>query len=95
MDFIIARIQDSYGYMSTGTDKSHGFSQSLKEVFTTLENKDNDYTYASPMELPLMEHQRDWTKRDSVYLNKLKHFHQEEGVELAMLMLKAQMSYRR
>ncbi len=91
MDYIIARMpNDYYGFISTDNSRIHGFTLSFKDLIKAMERKDKDFTYASPMELPLMEHQRAWKRSDGAYLNKLKHYHDEEAIEFTMLMAKLQ-----
>lgn len=94
MDFVVAKLPGAYGYIATGKDHHHGFNMSLKSLFEDLKKKDADFTYATPMELPLADNQREWTKRDNIYLNKLKYYHDKEAVELAMLMIQTQRACR-
>lgn len=72
MDVLIARFNDTWGYISTGKDKSYGFEWGYKDIIDKLEKKDKDFTYASPEELALNDHQREWTQKDRIHLNKLK-----------------------
>lgn len=72
MDVLIARFNDTWGYISTGKDKSYGFEWGYKDIIDKLEKKDKDFTYATPEELALNDHQREWTQKDRIYLNKLK-----------------------
>ena len=72
MDFIVAKFDDAYGYISTGKDKSYGFEWGYKYIINKLEKKDKNFTYASPEELALSDHQREWTQKDRIHLNKLK-----------------------
>lgn len=81
MDFIVARFNNIYGYISTGKDKAHGFKPSYQEVIQHLESKDKDFTYATPEELAVHDHQREWTQKDRVYYNKLKFFKQKDDVQ--------------
>ena len=37
-----------------------------------LEKKDKNFTYAKPDELAVHDHQREWTQKDRIHLNKLK-----------------------
>ena len=75
MDFIIARFNDTYGYISTGKDQSRGFDWGHKDIVDKLEKKFGDFTYATPEELALDEHQREWTQKDRIYYNKLKFWY--------------------
>ena len=77
MDFIVARFNDIYGYMSTGKDKSYGFNYDRQKLLEKLEKKDKNFTYATPEELALSEHQREWTQKDLIYYNKLKHLYEK------------------
>lgn len=72
MDFIVAKFDDTYGYMSTGKDKSYGFSFDYAKVWEKLEKLDPNFTFATPEELALRSHQREWTQKDRVHYNKLK-----------------------
>ena len=72
MDVLIARFNDTWGYISTGKDKSYGFEWGYKDIVDKLEKKDKDFTYATPEELALNDHQREWTQKDRIHLNKLK-----------------------
>ena len=72
MDVLIARFNDTWGYISTGKDKSYGFEWGYKDIIDKLEKKDKDFTYATPEELALNDHQREWTQQDRIHLNKLK-----------------------
>ena len=72
MDFIVARFNDTYGYISTGKDKSYGFDQSYRGIIETLRKTGDGFTYATPEELAVHEHQREWTQKDRIHLNKLK-----------------------
>ena len=72
MDVHIARFNDTWGYISTGKDKSYGFEWGYKDIIDKLEKKDKDFTYATPEELALNDHQREWTQKDRIHLNKLK-----------------------
>lgn len=72
MDYVVTRFNDTWGYISTGKDKSYGFEWGYKDIIDKLEKKDKDFTYASPEELALNDHQREWTQKDRIHLNKLK-----------------------
>ena len=72
MDVLIARFNDTWGYISTGKDKSYGFEWGYKDIVDKLEKKDKDFTYATPEELALNDHHREWTQKHRIYLNKLK-----------------------
>lgn len=72
MDVLIARFNDTWGYISTGKDRSYGFEWGYKDIIDKLEKKDKDFTYATPEELALNDHQREWTQKDRIHLNKLK-----------------------
>lgn len=72
MDVLIARFNDTWGYISTGKDKSYGFEWGYKDIIDKLEKKDKNFTYATPGELALNDHQREWTQKDRIHLNKLK-----------------------
>ena len=76
MDVLIARFNDTWGYISTGKDKSYGFEWGYKDIIDKLEKKDKDFTYATPEELALNDHQREWTQKDRIYLNKLKFLYE-------------------
>lgn len=86
MDFVVARMQNSYGFISTGKDKIHGFTIDYNGLIRAMEKQDKNFTFASPMELLLHDHQREWKRTDNIYLNKLKEYHKQESIELAMLM---------
>ena len=88
MDFVIARMPNSYGFISTGKDKCHGFTLDYYDLLKAMEKRDKNFTFASPMELPLEDHQREWKRSDNIYLNKLKEYHNRETIELTMLMAK-------
>ena len=93
MDFVVVKMSGSYGYISTGKEKCHGFCSSYDSLLQTLDKKYGEYTFANPEELAVRPHQRDWTKVDNIYVNKLKHYHDKEGVDLMMLMLAKQKMY--
>lgn len=81
MDYIVTRFGNSYGYISTGKTKDHGFMPSYKEVMEHLKKKDKGFTYAAPEELAVNDHQREWTAKDRIYYNKLKFFKQKDDVQ--------------
>lgn len=85
MDFIIAKFSNKYGYISTGKDKSFGFEWGYKDIVDKLEKKDKDFTYATPEELAVHDHQREWTQKDRIYYNKLKYFHEKYSVQMALV----------
>lgn len=72
MDYVVARFNDTYGYLSTGKDKSYGFEWGYQDVMEKLEKKYGNFTYATPEELAVHNHQREWTAKDKIYYNKLK-----------------------
>lgn len=82
MDFIVARFNDTYGYISTGKDKSYGFDQSYRGIIETLRKTGDGFTYAKPDELAVHEHQREWTQKDRIFYNKLKHLYDGYNYEL-------------
>ena len=86
MDFVIARMQNSYGFISTGKDHVHGFTLDYDSLLKAMKNRDKDFTFAIKDELQFDEHQRAWKKTDNIYLNKLKQYHTDETIELTMLM---------
>ena len=83
-DFIVARFNDTYAYLSTGKDKAYGFDWGYKDIIKTLEKKYGDFTYASPEELAVHDHQREWTAKDRLYYNKLKHLSDKYNIQLAL-----------
>ena len=90
MDFIIARFNDTYGYISTGKDKSYGFDWGYKDIIRKLEQKCRDFTYAMPEELAVHDHQREWTQKDKIYYNKLKHLYDGYNYELTKVLIFSQ-----
>lgn len=84
MDFIVARFNDTYGFISTGKDRSVGFEWGYKDVLKKLEKKDKNFTYACPEELAVHDHQREWTQKDRIYYNKLKHYSDKYNIQLAL-----------
>lgn len=89
MDFIVTRINDTWGYISTGKDKSYGFDWEYKDIINKLEKKDKNFTYASPEELALNDHQREWTQKDRIFFNKLKHHYRKFEYRMVDLMIRA------
>ena len=87
MDVLIARFNDTWGYISTGKDKSYGFEWGYKDIIDKLEKKDKDFTYASPEELALNDHQREWTQKDRIYLNKLKFLYDRWDYQRTQIMI--------
>ena len=87
MDFLITRFNDTWGYISTGKDKSYGFEWGYKDVINKLEKKDKNFTYASPEELALSDHQREWTQKDRIYLNKLKFLYDRWDYQRTQIMI--------
>lgn len=85
-DFIVARFGNTYGYLSTDKEHNSGFSLSYKDTIETLEKKYGDFTYANPEELPVHEHQREWTKKDRIYLNKLKFLKDIDDIQYARIL---------
>ena len=88
MDYIVTRFGNKYGYISTGGEKEHGFAPSYQEVIATLENKDKNFTYATPEELAVHEHQREWTKEDRLYYNMLKYFNQRDDAQFINFLMR-------
>lgn len=86
MDVLIARFNDTWGYISTGKDKSYGFEWGYKDIIDKLEKKDKDFTYASPEELALNDHQREWTQKDRIHLNKLKFLYDRWDYQRTQIM---------
>lgn len=86
MDYVVARFNDTYGYLSTGKDKSYGFEWGYKDIIDKLEKKDKDFTYASPEELALNDHQREWTQKDRIHLNKLKFLYDRWDYQRTQIM---------
>lgn len=89
MDVLIARFNDTWGYISTGKDKSYGFEWGYKDIIDKLEKKDKDFTYATPEELALNDHQREWTQKDRIYLNKLKFLYDRWDYQRIQVMIAA------
>lgn len=81
LNFIIAQ--------SYGKDKSHGFDWEYKDIIDKLEKKDKCFTYASPEELALNDHQREWTAKDRIYYNKLKYHYKQLEYKLVDVMIRA------
>ena len=81
MDYIVTRFGNTYGYISTGKDKEHGFAPSYQEIIENLGKKDKNFTYATPEELAVHDHQREWTAKDRIYYNKLKFFKQKDDIQ--------------
>ena len=88
MDFIIAKFSNKYGYISTGKDKSHGFAPSYQEIIDSLNKKEKDFTYATPEELAVHDHQREWTQKDKIYYNKLKYLQQKDDIQFINFLLR-------
>lgn len=86
MDVLIARFNDTWGYISTGKDKSYGFEWGYKDIINKLEKKDKNFTYASPEELALNDHQREWTQKDRIHLNKLKFLYDRWDYQRTQIM---------
>ena len=89
MDFIIARFNDTYGYISTGKDRKYGFEWEYKDVIQKLEKKYGDFTFAKPEELAVHEHQREWTQKDRVYYNKLKFYYDRYNYQMAQCLMQS------
>ena len=87
MDFIVARFNDTYGYISTGKDKSYGFNYDRQKLLEKLGEKDKNFTYATPEELALSEHQREWTHRDSIHYNKLKFYYDRYDYQMTQVLI--------
>jgi hypothetical protein len=87
MDVLIARFNDTWGYISTGKDKSYGFEWGYKDIIDKLEKKDKNFTYATPEELALSEHQREWTNRDRIYYNKLKFYYDRYNYQMTQVLI--------
>ena len=90
MDFIVARFGNIYGYIATGKDRAVGFMPGYKETLDHLKKKDENFTYAKPDELAVHEHQRDWTAKDRIYYNKLKHYKEIDTIQFFNTLRKAQ-----
>lgn len=86
MDFVIARMENSYGFISTGKDHIHGFTLDYNGLLKAMKSRDENFTFAVKGELQFDEHQRAWKKTDNIYLNKLKEYHVKESIYLTMLM---------
>lgn len=86
MDVLIARFNDTWGYISTSKDKSYGFEWGYKDIIDKLEKKDKDFTYATPEELALNDHQREWTQKDRIHLNKLKFLYDRWDYQRTQIM---------
>lgn len=87
MDVLIARFNDTWGYISTGKDKSYGFEWGYKDIIDKLEKKDKNFTYATPEELALNDHQREWTQKDRIHLNKLKFLYDRWDYQRTQIMI--------
>ena len=87
MDFIVVRFGHRYGYLSTGKDGSYDFSDNAGDIFEAMEKKDPDYTYAKPEELALNDHQREWTQKDRIYYNKLKHLKTKFDIDYSRVLM--------
>lgn len=87
MDFIVARFNDTYGYLSTGKDKSYGFEWGYQDVIKKLEKKDKDFTYATPEELAVHDHQREWTAKDRIHYNKLKFYYDRYNYQMTQVLM--------
>lgn len=88
MDYIISRFGNTYGYISTGKDKMYGFAPSYQEIIDSLEKKDKNFTYATPEELAVHDHQREWTQKDRIYYNKLKYIKQVDDRQYINCLIK-------
>lgn len=85
-DFIIARFNNTYGYLSTGKDKAYGFEWGYKNIIQKLEKKYGEFTYATPEELAVHDHQREWTAKDRIYYNKLKYLYEKFNIQMTIIM---------
>ena len=86
MDFLITKFNDTWGYISTGKDKSYGFSFDYAKVWEKLEKLDPNFTFATPEELALRSHQREWTQKDRVHYNKLKFLYDRWDYQRTQIM---------
>lgn len=86
MDYVITRFNDTWGYISTGKDKSYGFEWGYKDIINKLEKKDKSFTYATPEELAVHDHQREWTAKDKIYYNKLKFLYDRWDYQRTQIM---------
>lgn len=87
MDVLIARFNDTWGYISTGKDKSYGFEWGYKDIIDKLEKKDKNFTYATPEELALNDHQREWTQKDKIHYNKLKFYYDRYNYQMTQVLI--------
>ena len=87
MDFVVARFHDKYGFISTDKNKKHGFDIDYKHLMKRLEEFDKDFTYTTPEELAVHDHQREWTAKDRIHYNKLKYMSDQYDRDLAQIML--------
>lgn len=86
MDFLITKFNDTWGYISTGKDKSYGFSFDYAKVWEKLEKLDPNFTFATPEELALRSHQREWTQKDRIHYNKLKFLYDRWDYQRTQIM---------
>ena len=89
MDFIVYNFRGLYGYMSTGNEHKYGFTRHYNEVFEDMEALDKNYTYAKPEEIPFNEHQREWTRKDNIHLNRLDFLKMQYDIEFSKVLMQA------
>lgn len=87
-DFVIVQYKDLCGYISTDKKCIHGFEQSRAAVIMRLERFFGEYSYACEGEKPTSPNQREFTKRDKIYANKLAHAKTKYEVEYAVFLSK-------
>lgn len=73
-DFIIQQCDEMYGYISTDKDQKFGFDFSRGAVLKRLSKLYNDFSYAENGALVVFPNQREFTKKDLIYANKLSHY---------------------
>lgn len=90
-DFIVAKVNYCYGYISTkGKANIYGFTQTKEQALDCLKDFEK-YTFAVEGELPFRDGQREWNKYDSIYLNKLQYIAKKERVQINRLCFYEQM----
>lgn len=85
-DFVVARCNDMWGYISTDKEHKHGFEETREAVFKKLNRLYGKFTYAENGELILFDGQRKFTNKDKILANKLNHYKTDFDLQQALFM---------
>lgn len=88
IDFIIQQCDEIYGYISTDKEQKHGFENSHDAVIKKLTKLYGEFTFAENGALVVFPNQREFTKKDLIYMNKLAHYKMNFDVQQATFMKK-------